>query len=75
MTTHCAACGRTLKAPTPTGMGPKCALYVLGSKPKRAPAVERRTVKRDELTPDLFAEDARQAVRRGFRAARERVGL
>lgn len=52
--THCTRCGRTLKAPTPTGMGPKCALYVLGSKPKRPPVVERQAVKRDERTPDLF---------------------
>jgi len=71
--THCNRCGRTLKAPTATGLGPTCERYVLGSKPKRAPAVDRRTVKRDELTPDLFAEDARQAVRRGFAAARERL--
>ena len=52
--TTCTRCHRPLKAPTPTGMGPKCALYVLGSKPKRPPAVERQAVKRDERTPDLF---------------------
>lgn len=56
--TRCTRCGRTLKAPTPTGMGPKCALYVLGSKPKRMPAVERQAVKRDEFTRDLFGEVA-----------------
>ena len=51
---HCIRCGRRLKAPTDTGMGPKCERYVLGSKPKRPPAVERQAVKRDERTPDLF---------------------
>jgi len=54
--THCIRCGRTLKAPTSTGLGPTCERYVLGSKPKRAPAVERQAVKRDERTQDLFAE-------------------
>ena len=52
--THCIRCGRRLKAPTETGMGPKCALYVLGSKPKRPPVVSQ-PVKRDERTADLFA--------------------
>lgn len=54
--TRCNRCGRTLKAPTSTGLGPTCERYVLGSKPKRAPAVERQAVKRDERTQDLFAE-------------------
>jgi len=53
--TTCTRCGRRLKAPTESGMGPKCALYVLGSKPKRAPAIfSRQDVKRDERTADLF---------------------
>lgn len=53
--TTCIRCGRRLKAPTESGMGPKCALYVLGSKPKRAPAIfSRQDVKRDERTADLF---------------------
>ena len=56
MAAACTRCGRRLKAPTENGLGPKCALYVLGSKPKRAPAVERQAVKRDERTQDLFAE-------------------
>ena len=52
--TRCTRCGRTLKAPTASGMGPTCERYVLGSKPKRPPAVERQAVKRDERTADLF---------------------
>ena len=68
----CNRCGKPCR-PSESGFGPKCERYVLGSKPRRAPAVDRRPVKRDELTPDLFAEDARQAVRRGFAAARERL--
>ena len=74
--THCTRCGRRLKAPTENGLGPKCALYVLGAKPRRAAKAE---VKRDPRTKDLFegiavmAEDASQAVRRGFRDARERL--
>lgn len=51
---RCTRCGRTLKAPTASGMGPTCERYVLGSKPKRPPAVERQAVKRDERTVDLF---------------------
>ena len=31
--TRCNRCGRTLKAPTASGMGPTCERYVLGSKP------------------------------------------
>lgn len=50
--TTCTRCGRRLKAPTPSGMGPTCERYVLGSKPKRQAKPE---VKRDERTPDLFA--------------------
>ncbi len=51
--THCTRCGRRLKAPTDTGMGPKCALYMLGRKPKpkRQPKTE---ILRDRLTRDLF---------------------
>lgn len=52
--TRCIKCHRPLKAPTPTGMGPVCARAVMGVKPK-APAIERRPVKRDELTGELFA--------------------
>ena len=42
--THCTRCGRRLKAPTPTGLGPTCERYVLGSKPKRQPAVLLRRI-------------------------------
>ena len=52
--THCTRCGRRLKASIPTGLGPTCERYVLGSKPKRPPVVERQAVKRDERTADLF---------------------
>ena len=52
--THCTRCGRRLKAPTPTGLGPTCERYVLGSKPKRVPTLDSK-VKRDERTGDLFA--------------------
>ena len=55
--TRCNRCGRVLKAPTPTGLGPKCALYVLGAKPRRVAKVDL-PVKRDELTRDLFGEAA-----------------
>lgn len=51
--TRCTRCGRTLKAPTASGMGPTCERYVLGSKPKRPPVVSQ-PVKRDERTADLF---------------------
>lgn len=55
--TRCNRCGRVLKAPTPTGLGPKCALYVLGANPRRVAKVDL-PVKRDELTRDLFGEAA-----------------
>ena len=54
---HCIRCGRRLKAPTENGLGPKCALYVLGAKPRRVAKVDL-PVKRDELTRDLFGEAA-----------------
>ena len=50
--TRCTRCNRQLKAPTETGMGPKCALAVLGRKERRQ---AREPVKRDERTADLFA--------------------
>ena len=53
--TTCIRCGRRLKAPTENGLGPKCALYVLGAKPRRVAKVDL-PVKRDELTRDLFGE-------------------
>ena len=55
MAAACTRCGRRLKAPTETGMGPKCSLYVLGAKPRRIAKVDL-PVKRDELTRDLFGE-------------------
>ena len=71
----CNRCGKPCR-PSESGFGPKCERYVMGSKPRRAAKAE---VKRDPRTKDLFegiavmAEDASQAVRRGFRAARERM--
>ena len=53
--TRCTRCGRTLKAPTASGMGPSCERYVLGSKPKRVHLFSRAQAKRDERTQDLFA--------------------
>lgn len=59
MSATCTRCGRTLKAPTPTGMGPVCAAAVLGVKPKREKLPRlfdrARRARRDERTPDLFA--------------------
>jgi len=52
--TRCNRCGRALKFPRPSGYGETCERYVLGSKPKRAAAVEHRPVKRDDRTPDMF---------------------
>ena len=52
--TRCTRCGRTLKAPTASGMGPTCERYVLGSKPKREPTTPRQEVKRDDRTRDMF---------------------
>ena len=51
--TTCIRCGRTLKAPTPTGMGPVCARAVLGVKPRRERS-EGVPVKRDDRTRDMF---------------------
>lgn len=50
--TRCARCNRQLKEPSPSGLGPRCALYVLGRKEKRQ---AREPVKRDERTADMFA--------------------
>jgi hypothetical protein len=52
----CTRCGRRLKNPSATGLGPVCRLAVLGPAPKAAKAAQRRSVARDEATPDLFAE-------------------
>lgn len=50
---RCTRCNRRLKAPTESGMGDKCRMYVLGTKPRRAAKVDQ-SVKRDPLTADLF---------------------
>lgn len=49
---RCTRCNRRLKAPTESGMGDKCRMYVLGTKPRRAKV--ERAVKRDDRTADLF---------------------
>ena len=80
--TTCIRCGRRLKSPTPSGMGPKCTAST------RVP---------EPTGPDLFGFDIQQAVEGAlrrlrysiwiatvmahretaadFRAARERMGL
>ena len=82
--THCTNCGRRMKAASPTGLGPVCA-----RKAKAVPvpdhdrdlfgySIEKAVAAalyRLEVHIAVMAEDASQAVRRGFRAARERVGL
>lgn len=82
--THCIRCGRTLKAPTPTGMGSTCARK---AQAVPVPAHERdlfgysieRAVAAAEYRIGVhiavLVEDAHQAMRRSFRAARERLGL
>lgn len=50
---NCTRCHRPMKAQTDTGMGPKCALAMLGRKPEMPRRVSAK-VERDERTPDLF---------------------
>jgi hypothetical protein len=52
----CARCNRPLKNASPSGLGPKCAQAVLGTKPRRRIGESIRTVHRDERTQDLFSE-------------------
>ncbi|MCA0214541.1 MAG: hypothetical protein LCH79_15355 [Proteobacteria bacterium] len=80
--THCTNCGRRMKAASPTGLGPVCA-----RKAKAVPVpdqdaglfgydIERAVLaaqQRIRVHIAVMAEDAHQAVRRGFRAARERL--
>jgi len=80
--THCINCGRRMKAASPTGLGPVCA-----RKAKAVPVpdhdrdlfgydIERAVAAalyRLEVHIAVMAEDASQAVRRGFRDARERL--
>lgn len=47
----CIRCGRRLTREPIEGMGPTCARYVLGAKPKRE---KREPVKRDAQTMELF---------------------
>ena len=49
---RCTRCHRQMRAPSETGLGPKCAQAVLGRKPKPRRVVV--TAARDERTPDLF---------------------
>lgn len=81
---HCTRCHRPLKRPTETGMGDVCARK---AKAVPVPAHERDLFGYDlgkaeqaaryrlEVHVAVLVEDAHQAVRRGFRAARERMGL
>lgn len=80
--THCTNCGRSMKAASPTGLGPVCA-----RKAKAVPVpdhdrdlfgydIEKAVAAaqyRLEVHVAVLVEDAHQAVRRGFRAARERL--
>ena len=82
--THCINCGRTLKNATETGMGPVCARR---AKAVPVPDHDRdlfgydieKAVQAAQYRVGVhiavMAEDASQAVRRGFRAARERLVL
>lgn len=51
--TWCMKCGRKLKRPTASSMGPVCERAMLGSKQKRQ---KRAEPARDDRTRDLFAE-------------------
>lgn len=54
--TRCTRCGRALKAPTDTGLGPRCQLAVLGPRPKRQAAQAKTArARRDDATLDLWA--------------------
>lgn len=82
--TTCIRCHRPLKHPTETGMGAVCARKV---KAVPVPAHERDLFGYDiekavhaaryrlEVHVAVLAEDARQAVRREFAAARGGLGL
>lgn len=49
---RCTRCHRPMRAPSETGLGPKCQVAVLGRKPK--PRKVSARVERDERTADLF---------------------
>lgn len=49
---RCTRCHRPMRAPSETGLGPKCQMAVLGRKPKPRRVVV--TAARDERTADLF---------------------
>lgn len=51
---NCTRCGRHLKNPSPTGMGPRCALAVLGAKPRRS-LFDPKPRKSDPRQDDMFA--------------------
>jgi len=82
--TRCTNCGRRMKAASPTGLGPVCARRakavpvpdhdrdLFGYDIERAVSAAQQRI---GVHIAVMAEDASQAVRRGFRAARERVGL
>ena len=53
---RCTRCGRAMKQESPTGMGPRCTVYVLGPRPKRQAAQPKPArVLKDDATPDLFS--------------------
>lgn len=82
--THCIRCHRPLKRPTETGMGEVCA-----RKAKEVPVPDHErdlfgySIERAVAAAEyrigvhiaVLVEDAHQAMRRSFRAARERLVL
>ena len=80
--THCIRCHRPLKHPTATGLGPVCERK---AKAVPVPAHERDLFGYDvdkavhhakyqlQIHIAVLTEDAHQAIRRGFRDARERL--
>lgn len=52
---RCTRCGRAMKHESPTGMGPRCQMAVLGQRPKRRAAAKPARVRKDDATPDLFS--------------------
>lgn len=52
----CARCNRTLKLPSASGLGPRCAVYMLGSQPRRPRLFDKGLRKADDKQGALFEE-------------------
>jgi len=50
---HCTKCGRRMKAPSESGMGPVCHRAAFGSRQRKQAS---QPVRRDTRTPDMFGE-------------------